>query len=74
MREALRRFPEVLTELETCGEPWEVRNGGAHWKLFVRGRMALVIPRGPHASKNRRSRANALRTLKHALRDLRGET
>lgn len=73
MRHELRRLPEVAAALETCGEPWEIRPGGTHLKLFVRGQMVLVISRGARASKNRRSRENALRTLKHALKNLGGK-
>lgn len=39
---------QLEAELESCGLPYEIRNGGKHRKLFIAGRMVNVLPHSPH--------------------------
>lgn len=39
-----RLSPAVLAELERLGLPWELKPGKRHFKLYVGGVMATIVP------------------------------
>jgi len=43
----MRGIPQlILDELNSCGKPWRVDNGGKHYKLFVADRFVGIVSRG----------------------------
>lgn len=52
--------------LRSAGVPYELRHGRRHIKLKVRGRLALVLPRG--SGETLVGRRNARATLQRFLR------
>lgn len=57
-------------ELAQCGLPWEIRQGGKHFKLFVADRFVTVLSRTPHEGGD--LKGGGVAKLKRVLRELRG--
>lgn len=61
-------------ELDATGVPWEVVNGSKHKKVFVGGRMALVLPNcRDKVSVNPGMKRRAIRSIKAAAEAARRE-
>lgn len=60
------RLPkELLNEL--AGSEWRLEYGKGHWKLFVNGRLAGLIPSKINSS-DRRPLMNTRMNIRHILR------
>jgi len=61
---------EVLRpDLDATGLPWEAVAGKKHWKIYMQGRMIMVLSRGAPRMKSKRETDNARAAIKRAARD-----
>lgn len=48
-----QRIPDaVLKELDQIGLPWELKPGKRHFKLYVGGIMATIVPMTPSGERS----------------------
>jgi hypothetical protein len=61
--------------LEATGLPWGWRRGTKHWKLFIGGRMAVVLPYRVNGQKTEAPRMteNMVRDIRRTARQVKGE-
>jgi hypothetical protein len=71
------RLPDLLrTELEDCGLPWAVEDGGKHYLLKIQGRLAAALPKGGKTRKqecNLRSVLNIRSQVRRMVNDMKCE-
>jgi hypothetical protein len=60
----------IRPELDSCGFPWSVSNGKKHAKVFIGGKLALVISHGAGVSSNPRTIKNARAHIRRAVKAL----
>lgn len=56
---------EILSELEKCGLPWEIKHGRQHFKIFVADRLAGVF------SKSVRKNTSSVRASRNVCSQIR---
>ena len=70
------RLPGLLErELEGCGLPWRLEQGGRHVKLVVGERLAGIMPMGAKANatdKDRRAVLNLRAQVRRVVAELKG--
>jgi hypothetical protein len=57
----------MLTELLDQADEWHLDTGGKHWKLYVNGQFACVLPYGSKQTTDTRPVKNARRQIKQIL-------
>jgi hypothetical protein len=72
------KLPGLLEqELDGCGLPWRLEQGGRHVKLVVGERLAGIMPMGAKASatdKDRRAVMNLRAQVRRVVKELKGGT
>jgi hypothetical protein len=58
----------VRKALETCGAPWEIKDGGRHYKIVVNGKLAGVLPKKGGDAPVSRSMLNTIAQIRRAAR------
>jgi hypothetical protein len=58
----------VRDELESCGLPWDVVNGGKHFQLRLNGQLVGILPKGRCPREMRRTELAQRSNVRRALR------
>jgi hypothetical protein len=62
------RLPNMLMEALTEADEWHVKAGGKHWKLYVNGHFAGILPVGKKQSTDLRAQINTRAQIRNILR------
>jgi len=61
------RLHKLLLEALAEAAEWHLKTGGKHWKLFVNGQFAGVIPLGPKHTTDMRPVINTRSQIRRIL-------
>lgn len=65
----MRGLPREIDEaLHGLTEPWEIKIGGKHIKILVRGQLAGVLPLNRRFERDKRSTLNILAQIRRVAR------
>jgi hypothetical protein len=64
----MRIDSRVQKALDDCGAPWELKQGGSHYKIIVNGKLAGVLPKKGGDAPMSRSMLNTITQIRRAAR------
>lgn len=68
------QLPHLLLEvLEDSGLDWSIEAGGKHFKIYVEGHLAGILPRGHHSSRDKRALLNTRSQIRRLVTALKGD-
>lgn len=62
----------LKAELDDTGLPWEIEEGGIHYKVRIAGKLACVFPRGKKQESNKRVVLNTIAQVRRTAKILKG--
>lgn len=66
------RIPkDVVQALEATQLPWEIKDGGKHFKITLSGRMVGILPKGTSRNEGGRALLNLLGQIRRAAKQIR---
>lgn len=66
------KVPELIKrELDSCGKPYQIVNGGQHQKIFVAGMFCGILPKNGRSNTNR-AELNVRSQIRRAIKSLGG--
>lgn len=61
----------LKAELDSTGLPWEIEEGGIHYKVRIAGKLACVFPRGKKQEANKRVVLNTISQVRRMAKEMR---
>jgi len=64
------RIPPLIRDaLDTSGLPWEIKEGGRHYKIVVGGKCVGILPYGKTQSADMRSAKNLVAQIRRRVEE-----